>query len=430
MRHLVFAAVLCLAVTTVVGAQAPREFVGTLERQAEPGPLGTSVGIFPATDDARARLGGMAAAGEKVWVGDLSFGTGKQPIYVLQTADGGLSAATDLDGNGTIDAVERIAMTADTSWARESVSGPKPLAAVLRIATPGSAFPDFPVRVGLGSTSLNQAAGGESGTPARVYLRTSYQAFAVGRVAIDGKHTRVQLIVNAKDFTVNPSKSYQYVDCDGDGELDTDWTSWEMGYGHGAPVVFHVGSGNRYVSIKGIDVAKATVTLAARTASDYERIELRVGSVLPDFSFKTLDGATRRLFDFRGKYLIIDFWGTWCGPCVGEIPFLKKAYETYKGKGLEILGMDFEQPDVTPEDFAKGLDGVRKFVAEKGVTWTQAQTESIKPLYEKRFQIVAWPTIMLVDPKGAIVSVGRKGKGEPGLLGDDLDKTLAAIFSK
>jgi hypothetical protein len=115
---------------------------------------------------------------------------------------------------------------------------------------------------------------------------------------------------------------------------------------------------------------------------------------------------------------------------VGEIPFLKKAYETYKDKGLETLGMDFEQPDVTPEDFAKGLEGVRKFVAEKGVTWTQAQTESIKPLYEKRFQIVAWPTIMLVDPKGAIVSVGRKGKGEPGLLGDDLDKTLAAIFSK
>ncbi len=92
--------------------------------------------------------------------------------------------------------------------------------------------------------------------------------------------------------------------------------------------------------------------------------------------------------------------------------------------------MDFEQPDVTPEDFAKGLEGVKKFVAEKGVTWTQARTESIKPLYEKRFQVVAWPTLILVDPTGAIVSVDRTHKGEPGLRGEALDKTLAAIFSK
>ena len=92
--------------------------------------------------------------------------------------------------------------------------------------------------------------------------------------------------------------------------------------------------------------------------------------------------------------------------------------------------MDFEQPDVMPEDFAKGLEKVRTFVAEKGVMWAQAQTESIKPLYEKRFQIVAWPTLILVDPTGAIVSVDRTHQGEPGLRGEALDRTLAAIFAK
>ncbi len=218
-------------------------------------------------------------------------------------------------------------MTPDASWEYRLPSGATALAAILRFATPGSVFPHFPVRVGLASTALNQTTGGQGvAAPPRVYLRSSDQAFAVGSVAIDGKPTKVQLIVNAKTFTVNPSKSYQYVDCNGDGELDTDLTSWEMGYGRGAPVVFHVGSGDRYVSIEGIDVSKGTITLAARAASDYERIELRVGSKLADFSFKTLDGATRRLSDYRGRYLLIDFWGTWCGPCVGEIPFLKKAY--------------------------------------------------------------------------------------------------------
>jgi outer membrane protein assembly factor BamB/peroxiredoxin len=430
MRHLAFAASLCLAVSTAMPAQAPKELVGTLERQAVPGDLGTSIAISPAADDARARLGTVAAVGEKVWVGDLSVGGGKRSIYVLQSADGGLSVAADLDGSGTIEAKERITMTALTSSGPKPPSGPPMLVATLRFATPGSVFADFPVRVGFSNTWLSQATGGQGSATPRVYLRTSYQAFAVGSVVIDGKPTKVQLIVSAKNFAVNPSKSYQYVDCNGDGELDTDMTSWEMGYGSGAPVVFHIGTGDRYVSIKSIDVAKGTITLLARTAADYERIELRVGSTLPDFSFKTLDGANRRLSDFKGKYLIIDFWGTWCGPCVGEIPYLKKAYETYKDKGLEILGMDFEQPDVTPEDFAKGLEGVKKFVAEKGVTWTQAQTESIKPLYEKRFQVVAWPTIILVDSTGAIMSVDRTDKGEPGLRGEALDKTLRAIFSK
>ncbi len=182
---------------------------------------------------------------------------------------------------------------------------------------------------------------------------TSYQAFAVGSVTIDGMPTRVQLIANARDFTVNPAKSYQYVDCDGNGELDMDMTSWEMGYGSGEPVVFHLQRGDRYVSIAHVDPAAKTIALASRTAADYERIELRLGSTMPDFAFTAMDGSKRHLSDFRGKHLLIDFWGTWCGPCVGEIPFLKKAYDTYKDKGFEILGMDNELPDVTADDLPR-----------------------------------------------------------------------------
>ncbi len=96
MRHLVFAASLSLAAATAVPEQVPTEFVGALERQAVPGDLGTSIAISPAADDARAKLGAVAAAGEKVWVGDLPFGTGKRPVYVLQASDGSLSVATDL----------------------------------------------------------------------------------------------------------------------------------------------------------------------------------------------------------------------------------------------------------------------------------------------------------------------------------------------
>ncbi|MBP8273122.1 MAG: hypothetical protein KAY59_01760, partial [Acidobacteria bacterium] len=89
-----------------------------------------------------------------------------------------------------------------------------------------------------------------------------------------------------------------------------------------------------------------------------------------------------------------------------------------------------ELPDVTADDFAKGLVKVKEFVAKEGVTWTQAQTESIKPLYEKRFQIVAWPTMILLDRDGKILSVDRTSKGEAGLRGEKLAQTIEDLFKK
>ena len=428
MRYAAALVMLCLFAPSAGVAQAPTEFVGTLEPLAVAGSTSSSVAIAPASEDARKALNGVVVSAEKVWAGELTFGAGKQPIYIIQAPGGRVAAATDCDRDGRIEVAERIPLGPDDPTGAPAAADSGFVGATLRLATPGAGFPDYPVRIRLRSSAIEPAPPSPGAKPSTVYLQASYQAFASGTVTVDGGPVRVKLIVNAKDFSVNPARSYQYVDCNADGEFDQDFTSWEMGYGRGTPPVFHIGTGDRYVSIKGVDVPRRTVTLAVRTAADYERIELRVGAVVPDFEFKALDGSAHRLAEFRGKYLLIDFWGTWCGPCVAEIPYLKKAYETYRARGFEILGMDNELPDVTPEDFAKGLEGVKKFVAEKGVTWTQAQTESIKHLYEVRFQIVAWPTAVLLDPDGRIVSIGRTDQGQPGLRGDQLDRTLAAIL--
>jgi thiol-disulfide isomerase/thioredoxin len=420
MRTAALLITLCVSATVFGRAQSPGEFAGTLEPELTPGRVASSISMTPAPDDARAKVAAWLSADEKLWIGDLTVGAEKRPLYLVESAGDASAVMADLNGNGAVERDERIAL------ARIS-EPPMVLGATIRVVTTGAPFPNYPVRVAMNHATIAPRAGWGAAPP-QFYLSTSYQAFAVGRVTIDGLPVRVQLIANAKDFTVNPAKSYQYIDCDGDGEFNTDMTSWEMGYGSGEPVVFHLTHGDRYVSITRVDPAAKTITLAARAAADYQRIELRVGATLPDFAFTAMNGSARHLADFRGKYLIIDFWGTWCGPCVGEIPFLKKAYETYRDKGLEILGMDNELPDVTPADFAKGLEKVKAFIAERGITWTQAQTESIKPLYEKRFQIVAWPTVILLDPKGVVVSVDRTNRGEPGLRGDKLDQTLAAIF--
>ena len=73
---------------------------------------------------------------------------------------------------------------------------------------------------------------------------------------------------------------------------------------------------------------------------------------------------------------------------------------------------------------------LRALIVEKeGVTWTQARTESIKVWYDRRFQIVAWPTMILLDPNGKILSVDRADKGELGLRGDKLAATLGGLFA-
>lgn len=73
----------------------------------------------------------------------------------------------------------------------------------------------------------------------------------------------------------------------------------------------------------------------------------------PDFSLTDVAGITQTLSAYRGKVVIINFWATWCGPCKYEIPHFVRLYNTYKDKGLVILGIDLQEPKATVEPFTK-----------------------------------------------------------------------------
>jgi hypothetical protein len=111
---------------------------------------------------------------------------------------------------------------------------------------------------------------------------------------------------------VNPTSGKLGVDCDGDGVIDMEPFSPEAAEAQNEAVVFRIGS--IYISTKRADVEKNQIVMKDHKASDYKRIEIRIGGDVPDFEFTDFNGKKRRLSEFRGKHLLIDFWGMWCPP--------------------------------------------------------------------------------------------------------------------
>ncbi len=80
-----------------------------------------------------------------------------------------------------------------------------------------------------------------------------------------------------------------------------------------------------------------------------------VGSKAPDFQLQTTDGRTVSLDDYKGKGLILNFWGTWCEPCRKEMPALSENYDKYKQQNVEVLGIHIKNTPQQVEQFFKGL---------------------------------------------------------------------------
>ncbi|RMG85657.1 MAG: TlpA family protein disulfide reductase [Bacteroidetes bacterium] len=170
-----------------------------------------------------------------------------------------------------------------------------------------------------------------------------------------------------------------------------------------------------YFAKKFIDKYKATDMLSCVEVQRQMRSvqSNQIGGEAPDFTMKTPDGEDLSLSDLRGKYVLIDFWASWCGPCRRENPNVVAMYEKYKDKEFEILSVSLD----------KQKDRWLQAIEKDGLTWRHvSDLKGWQNEAAKTYGVRSIPHTVLVDKEGRIIARN--------LRGPNLEAKLKEIFGE
>ena len=138
-----------------------------------------------------------------------------------------------------------------------------------------------------------------------------------------------------------------------------------------------------------------------------------VGKPAPDFQVTDLKGEELSLKDYRGQIVLLDFWATWCGPCIAEMPKVKKAYEKYKDQNFQIIGISLDQSE----------EPLAAYIEKEGIAWMHYWDESrdLRNLYG----VWAIPSAFLVDGEGIIRKASLGGFDVESAVAELVEENLA-----
>lgn len=184
-----------------------------------------------------------------------------------------------------------------------------------------------------------------------------------------------------------------------------------------------------YSAASNSDDSKQKTDLYRRVIKDYpkSRVVSAVEGSLKQFEglgkpfelafTDAIKGSEISIKGLKGKVVVIDFWATWCGPCVAEMPKMKKLYSDFHDKGVEFIGVSLDAPKEEG-----GLDKLKEFVATNEIPWPQYyQGNGWNSEFSKSWYINGIPALFVVDAEGKLFSVEARGK---------LDKMLPELLEK
>ncbi len=141
------------------------------------------------------------------------------------------------------------------------------------------------------------------------------------------------------------------------------------------------------------------------------RLRTAIGATAPDITLNTPDGKPLSLSSLKGKYVLIDFWASWCRPCRAENPNVVRMYKQYKDKGFEILGVSLD----------KNVSSWSRAITADGLTWKHiSDLRGWQSSAAKLYKVTSIPQTILLDKEGRIIAKN--------LRGIELEKKLASIL--
>lgn len=329
---------------------------------------------------------------------DLRVVSGRSEMLLVEPPSGEPFVAIDLNGNRLIEQAERFGLKTDANG----------FVSIIRLPVVNPFFKTYPILIhylhGFKHPDLK---------PTQRLIYQSVMALAYGDVEIGGRKVLFQYPFEPLSPSISTTEGLFGVDVDGNGKIRDEQFSPESSYATKSEIVFRLGE--IFVSTEKIDLAKNEIVVRAREESEYLRHDIEIGKRLPDFQFIDFEGKRRNLYEFKGKYLLIDFWGVWCVDCRVETPYHVDAYRKFKTRGLEILSLN------TDED----IEVAKAYIAKHGMTWTHATNGSIRSLVEVTYRIQEYPSTILIDPEGKVIVFNQKA-----LRSEELLKTLDRVLPR